>query len=80
MKYFRAIILAAASLAAVSSNSLADEKALRPGKPAGVNQAARGGGHLLVTLGVATVLVGALAIAISSSNSASPPASTGTAP
>jgi hypothetical protein len=79
MKRFRAIVLGAASLAAVSSNSQATEKLLPPGRPAGVNQAAHSG-HLLLTLGVATVLVGALAIAISSSNKANAPAATGTAP
>jgi hypothetical protein len=75
MKIFKAIILAAATLAAASSGSLADEKTLAPGKPAGVQQAARGG-HLLMTLGVAAVLIGVVVVAMNSSNSATPPTST----
>ena len=72
MKTFRAIILAATTLAAASSPASAEEKTLAPGKPAGVQQAGRGG-HLLLTLGVAAVLVGVVAIAMNSSNSATPP-------
>ena len=72
MKIFKAIILATATLAAASSGSLAGEQALAPGKPAGVQQAARGG-HLLLTLGVAAVLVGVVVVAMNSSNSATPP-------
>lgn len=75
MKRFRAIILAAVSLAAASSTSLASETPLPPGKPAGTHQAAHGG-HLLMTLGVAALLVGGVAIAISLSNNATAPLST----
>jgi hypothetical protein len=80
MKRFKAMILAAASLAAVSSNSLAGEKALAPGKPAGVEQAARGGGHLLLILGVGAVLVGGVAVAMANSGNATPPTATSTTP
>ena len=75
MKRFMAILLAAATLAGAASNAGAKEKTLAPGKPAGVQQAARGG-HLLLTLGVAAVLVGAVAVAMNSSNNATPPTAT----
>lgn len=80
MKRLNLMIVSAATAALLVQPVLAAD-ALAPGKPAGVRQALQGTG--LVALGVGAVVVGAVAIAIASSNDApaapvTPPATTTT--
>lgn len=80
MKRHNLMIASVAAVSLLAQPVLAAD--LAPGKPAGVHQALRSSG--LIAIGVGAVIVGAVAIAIASSNDApaapvTPPAtSTGT--
>jgi hypothetical protein len=56
--------------AMMGSQSLAADLSLPPGKPAGIQQAARHGPNLLVMLGVAALVVGGIAYATSQGKNA----------
>ena len=68
MTNFRAMIAVAASLAA--SQALAADGTLAPGKPAGVQQAARHSPNLLLIGGAAALVVGGVAIGLSQDSNA----------
>ena len=65
MTNFRAMIAVAASVAFAGSQAVAADGTLAPGKPAGVQQAARHSPNLLLIGGAAALAVGAVAVAIS---------------
>jgi hypothetical protein len=66
MKNFRTGMVALVTAAAVlGSQALAAELSLAPGKPAGIQQAARHSPNLLVMAGVGALVVGAIAYATS---------------
>jgi len=73
--------IAASALAALmGTQAVAADPALMPGKPAGVQQAARHSARLWATIGIAAVVAGAVVIAMNSSNDATPPPTTSTTP
>ncbi|MEY4964963.1 MAG: hypothetical protein RL274_546 [Pseudomonadota bacterium] len=69
---FRKMIITAVATAMMGSQALAAEvSALSPGKPAGIQEAQRGNPNLLIVLGVAVVVGGAIAIALAMDDSKS---------
>ena len=70
MTNFRAMIAVAAAVAFAGSQAVAADGTLAPGKPAGVEQAARHSPNMLLIGGAAALVAGGvgLAIALSGSN------------
>lgn len=71
MTKFRAMIAVAACVAFAGSQAIAADGTLAPGKPAGVEKAARHSPNLLLIGGAALLAVGGIAIAISQSSNSS---------
>jgi predicted DNA repair protein MutK len=67
---FRKMIIATVAVAMMGSQALAAEvSTLAPGKPAGIQDAQRSSPNLLIALGAAVVIAGAVAIAVSMDDS-----------